>query len=55
MFDKIAYKPGSYFGLVVLSSIAKDVAKYKEKATIENSPYYGTDIKSRFAFKLPKT
>jgi len=110
MFDKIAYKPGSYFGLVVLSSIAKDVAQYinnpnathagkliefgeairkflnasamiqatsilggvgddavvksigivyppnfQDKATIENSPYYGTDIKSRFAFKLPKT
>ena len=110
LFDKIAYKKGSYFGLVVLSSIAKDVAQYindpqaqyqntkidfgeairkflnssamiqatsilggqgedaivrsigivyppnfQDKATIENSPYYGTDIKSRFAFKLPKT
>ena len=110
LFDKIAYKKGSYFGLVVLSSIAKDVAQYinnpaathdgnvidfgeairkflnasamiqatsilggqgedavvrsigvvyppnfQDKATIENSPYYGTDIKSRFAFRLPKT
>ena len=28
---------------------------FQDKATIENSPYYGTDIKSKFAFKLPKT
>ena len=110
LFRKIAYKKGSYFGLVALSSIAKDVAlfinsdnatyngkpiefgeairkflnssamvqatsilgnqgenavvksigivyppNFQDKATIENSPYYGTDIKSKFAFKLPKT
>ena len=28
---------------------------FEGKATIENSPYYGTSIKSKFAFKLPKT
>lgn len=110
LFRKIGYKKGSYFGLVALSAVAKDVAQFinnpkasydgklidfgeairkflnssamiqatsnlalagddavvksigivyppnfQEKATIENSPYYGTDIKSRFAFKLPKT
>ena len=110
LFKKIAYKKGSYFGLVALSSVAKDVAlfinsdnatfngkpiefgeairkfvnasamvqatsivgtqnddavvksigivyppNFEGKATIENSPYYGTSIKSKFAFKLPKT